>query len=128
MNWKVETFRVTVVLLVASVALLGAGIAGVGSSLLLAVAFVGVAGILFAVRDAFGEAPVALGHDFGYYGETLWVGPLVATVVVLIALDATPAELQSLGGLVGLGGMFNYFLRPVYRLGYSVLRRVGAAG
>ena len=34
------------------------------------------------------------------------------------------AELQALGGVVGLAGMVNYFLRPVYRAGYAVVRFV----
>ena len=127
MDWKTETFRLTVVLVAASVALVGAGVAGVGGSLLLAVVFAGLAGVLFAARDALAAAPVVVGHDVGHYGAVLWVGPLVGTVIVLVALDATPAELQALGGLVGLAGMVNYFLRPVYRLVYSLLGRVGVA-
>lgn len=128
MDWKAETFRVTVVLVVASVVLIGAGLAGLNGSLALVVAFVGLAGILGAGRAQLGRAPRAFGHDFGYYGETLWLGPLVAAVAVVVAPDATPAELQALGGLVGLAGMANYFLRPLYRFGYSMLRRVGLAG
>jgi len=125
MDWKAETFRVTVVLLAASVALIGPGVAGVDSSLVLAGILVALAAVLFASSDALGAAPRALGHDVGYYGAVLWIGPLVAAGVVLVALDATPGELQALGGLVGLAGMLNYFLRPLYRLGYAALRAVG---
>jgi hypothetical protein len=62
-----------------------------------------------------------MGNDLGGYGTVLWLGPVVAIVVCLLAFGATPSELQSLGGLVGLAGMVNYFLRPVYRAGGKIL-------
>ncbi len=128
MDWKAETFRVTVVLLTASVALIAAGVAGFGGSVGLVVMLVGFAVLLFALKDELARAPDALRHDLGAYGAVLWVGPLLAAVVVALMLDATPAELQALGGLVGLVGMVNYFLRPLYRLGHALLKTVGIAG
>jgi hypothetical protein len=35
--------------------------------------------------------------------------------------SATPAEVQALGGLLGLVGMANYFLRPLYLFAYDLL-------
>jgi hypothetical protein len=128
MDWKAETFRVTVVLLAASVALIGPGVAGVGGSGLLVIVLVGLTGVLFILREPLGHAPRLLGHDIGDYGEVLWLGALVAACVVVIALDASAAELQALGGIVGLAGMGNYFLRPLYGLGGSLLRAVGLGG
>jgi hypothetical protein len=125
MDWKGETFRATVVLLAASAVLIGPGVAGIGSSFVLAGTLVALAALLFAGSGALGAAPRAVGHEVGDYGAVLWVAPLVAAAVVLLALDATPGELQALGGLVGLAGMANYFLRPLYRLGYAALRTVG---
>lgn len=128
MHWYEETFRATVVLLAASLTLIGPGIAGLGGSLGLAVAQVALAAVLFVGRDRLGTGPSALGHDLGYYGEVLWLGPLVGAAVTVLGLTATPAELQALGGLVGLAGMANYFLRPVYRLASGTLGRIAGTG
>lgn len=55
----------------------------------------------------------------------LWLGPLLgaAVVAVGVTMDASPGELQSLGGIVGLVGVFNLLLRPVYHLLLYVLTR-----
>lgn len=116
MDWYEETFRLTVVLLVASVLVIVPGIAGLGGSLLLVVGALVVAAGFYSVRDRLGTAPEVLRHDLGHYGTVLWLGGVVAAVVFLFGLSATPGELLALGGLVGLVGMANYFLRPVYRL------------
>lgn len=108
--------RLTVVLLLTSVLVIVPALAGVGGSVLLVVAALGVAGGLYAVRDRLRTAPRVAGHDLGYYGEALWASGVVAAVVFLLGLTATPGELRALGGIVGLAGMANYFLRPVYRL------------
>jgi hypothetical protein len=128
MSWREETFRVTVVLLAASLALLVPGTAGIDGSLSLGVVFLGGALVLFAGREQLAAAPQALGHDLGSYGRVLWAGPVVATVVVVFSADATAAELQALGGLVGLAGMANYFLRPLYRALGSLADRLTASG
>jgi hypothetical protein len=122
MDWYEETFRLTVVLLVASVLVIAPGIAGIGGSLLLVVGALLVAAGLYSVRDRLGTAPVVLRHDLGHYGVTLWLSGVVAAVVFLLGLSATPGELLALGGLVGLLGMVNYFLRPVYRLLVAIVR------
>ncbi|MEF8787128.1 MAG: hypothetical protein V5A45_14445 [Haloarculaceae archaeon] len=122
MDWYEEAFRLTVVLLVASVLVIAPGIAGVGGSLLLVAGALLVAGGLYSVRDRLEMAPKVLRHDLGRYGTTLWLSGVVAAVVFLLGLSATPGELLALGGLVGLLGMVNYFLRPVYRLLAVVVR------
>ena len=124
MELSERAVRATFVLLVASVGLLAAGLAGTAASPALAAALLGAGGALFAVRDRLDPGPAFAGRDPGSYGRLLWAGPVVAGAVCLAFLGATPAELQSLGGLVGLVGMANYFLRPVYRAGSVVVERV----
>jgi hypothetical protein len=119
-----ETFRVTVVLVAASLCLLAAGLAGFGASVGLAGVLLVLAGGLSSLRERLSGGPTAAGHDLGAYGAVLWVAPLTAAAVSLLFLGATPGELLTLGGVLGLAGMVNYFLRPVYRAGYSVVRSV----
>jgi pimeloyl-ACP methyl ester carboxylesterase len=119
-----ETFRLTVVLVAASLCLVLAGLAGLGASVGLAGVFVLAAGGLSAVRERLSGGPVVFGHDLGTYAAVLWLAPLAAAAASLLFLGATPGELLTLGGLFGLAGMINYFLRPVYRAGYSLLRLV----
>jgi hypothetical protein len=108
--------RLTVVLLVTSVIVIAPGLVGVGGSPVLVVAALLVAGGLYTVRERLRTSPQVAGHDLGYYGEVLWTSGVVAAAVFLLGLTATPGELRALGGIVGLAGMANYFLRPVYRL------------
>lgn len=116
MDWYEETFRLTVVLLVTSALVIGAGFAGLGGSVLLVVATLALAGGLYAVRDRLRTAPEVAMHDIGYYADALWMSAVVAAAVFVVGLSASPGELRALGGLVGLVGMANYFLRPLYRL------------
>ena len=127
MDWYAETFRATVALVVAGVALVAAGAAGLAGSVVLVAGLLAAAGLLFAGRDPLARAPVVWGIDAGPLLAVAWVGPVVAALVVLLSLDATAAEIQTLGGIVGLVGMANYFLRPLYRLAYSLLVRVSEA-
>jgi hypothetical protein len=126
MDLAAETMRVTAVLVTASVLLVGLGSVGVGGAPPLAAVLLGVAAGLFAVRDGLADLPAVLGHDLGFYGEAAWLAPVGAAGATLLAMGATAAELQAVGGLVGLAGMVNYFLRPVYhavlRLGQYVAR------
>ena len=129
MGWSAETMRATVVLVVASVLLVGIGAGGGGGSpALVAVLLVAGTG-LFAARSQFADLPVVVGHDLGFYGEAAWLAPVAAAGATLLAMGATAAELQAVGGLVGLAGMANYFLRPAYhtalRLGRYVARVAG---
>jgi hypothetical protein len=122
MDWYDETFRLTVVLLAASVLVIVPGLAGFGGSFLLVVVAVLVGSGLYAGRDQLRTAPEVGSHDFGDYGDVLWLSAVVAAAVFLFGLSATPGELRALGGIVGLLGMLNYFLRPLYRL-FQVLYR-----
>jgi hypothetical protein len=119
-----ESFRLTVVLVAASLCLVLAGLAGFDSSVGLAGVFVLLAGVLSVAWQRLSGNPGVLGHDLGAYAAILWVAPLAAAAVSVLYLGATPGELLTLGGLAGLAGMVNYFLRPVYRAGYSVVRFV----
>lgn len=118
------TLQVTVALVTASLAVIVPGVAGTGASLVLSAVLVAGAGLLFAVTDGLEGRPRVLGHELGQYVSVLWAGLLVAAVTVFVFETASPGELQTLGGLLGLLGMVNYFLRPVYRAGYWVVQRV----
>lgn len=110
-------------LLVAAFALIGAGLLGLGGSLPLVGAFALASAGLLAVREPLAD----LAADYSLVARTLedgWIGTTAATLTVLVALGASPGELQTLGGLIGLVGMLNYFLRPVYRLTYRLGRRL----
>lgn len=113
----------SILLLVAAFALIGASLVGLGGSLPLAIAFALATVVLFVVR----EPLAALAADYYLVARTLedcWIGTAAATLTVLVALSASPGELQTLGGLIGLVGMLNYFLRPLYRLTFRLGRRL----
>lgn len=114
MGWPAETLRATVVLVVGSFILVGIGASGVGGSPALVAALLVAGAGLFAARSQFADLPVVVGHDLGFYGEAAWLVPAAAAGATLLTMGATPAELQAVGGLVGLAGMVNYFLRPAY--------------
>jgi len=114
-----RTMQVTVVCLVAAGVLLALGVARATASLVLAAALLAIAGGLYLTRPSPSIGFVA-GIDVDGVLSTLWVAPALAALPILLELGATPAELQALGGLVGLAGMANYFLRPLYLLVYAV--------
>lgn len=120
-DWRLRSSRATYVLLVASFLLIGPGIAGFGPTVPLAGGLAALAIGLRAVRDRLRTLPSLVGYDLGWYARDSWLGALVATPVVLVGLGGPPAELQALGGITGLVGMLNYFLRPLYLLVASVL-------
>ena len=117
--------QATAVFLVASGVLIGTSLAGVGASLALVGAVGFLAAALFAVRDRLASAVPAPARSLGPLLAVTWLGPVVAGLLVLIAPDATPGELQTLGGLCGLVAMANYFLRPVYGFAIRAGRRIG---
>jgi hypothetical protein len=121
------TLQATIVLLVAGLLLVGVSLLGVGASLLLVagLAVLG-AGLFLARPDDF--AGRVLGIDVDIILRWLWLAPPVAAVTLLIRLSATPGEVQAIGGLLGLAGMANYFLRPLYLLGYDIARKLAAVG
>ena len=117
--------RATVILLTAGLSLVAVGTAGVAASLPLVLASVVLAGVTRVVTDAV-EVPATDGVTVRTVATDLWIGPALAAVVLILWLDATPGEVQALGGMVGLVGMLNYFLRPFYHLIYGLGRRLAA--
>lgn len=123
-RWRDEPeMRLTLALLAGGGCLIAAGSAGVAASVVLALGLVVVATLLRAVGQWAVETEWTR-LDRHEFVADLWVGPGAAAVIVLVALDATPGEVQALGGLVGLLGMANYFLRPIYRALYGLARRL----
>lgn len=121
-DWQEWTLRLTVVLVVTSFVLLLPGLSGIGASPTLAIALGGLSLAVFSLRDTLHDLPTVAEHDLGLYGRDLWLAPLLAIGAIVFFPGASPAELQSLGGIAGFAGMVNYFLRPIYLLGYSTLR------
>ena len=113
--------QVTVLLLVAAALAIGFGVAGVGASLPVVVGLLVLTAVLYAARpDADRFGPVA-GVDVDGIVRSLWLAPLATVLPLLVRLSATPGEVQAIGGMLGLAGMANYFLRPVYLLGYDLV-------
>ncbi|WP_254272925.1 hypothetical protein [Haloarcula marina] len=115
------TMQVTALLLVASGLLLALGFAGVPASVPLVGLLLAFAVGLYLTRPDGGEFGYVVGLDVDSLLESLWLAPAIAAVPLLFELGATPEEVQALGGLLGLAGMVNYFLRPLYLLLYSVV-------
>lgn len=120
------TAEFSILLLAASFALIGASLLDIGASLPLAAVLALASVGLFLTRERLG-ATVADYYLLARSVEDLWIGTTAATVTVLVSLGATPGELQTLGGLIGLAGMLNYLVRPVYRLVYRTGRRLSDA-
>lgn len=116
------TGAITATALVAAGVLLAPAFAGVGASLALAVVTFGVTVLAFLAREELGAlAPVPW---LRLHFEAIWAGAAAATLVFVAFAGATPAELQTLGAVVGLLGLLNYLLRPVYFTLGSVFARV----
>ncbi|MFB6139079.1 MAG: hypothetical protein ABEJ26_01430 [Halosimplex sp.] len=116
--------RATVVLLTAGLWLVGAGTAGLDGSLALALALGAVGGGLYLLAETLDGADATAGFGVRDVATDLWLGPFLAAAVVGLWLGATAGEVQALGGIVGLVGMLNYFLRPFYHLCYGLVGRV----
>jgi len=124
-TWRERTITLTFVLLTGSLTLILPGLLGVGASGPLLGVVLAAGAVLAALRPRLATLPTVLKHDIGVYARELWLGPVVAVAVVAVAdTGASAGELQTLGGLLGLVGMLNYFLRPIYFLLYDLLRRV----
>jgi hypothetical protein len=111
-------------LLVAAALAIGFGVAGVGASLPVVAGLLALTVVLYVARpdeDRFGPAA---GVDVDGIVQALWLAPLVTALALLVRLSATPGEMQAIGGLLGLAGMANYFLRPLYLLGYDLVSAV----
>jgi len=124
---RTGTMQVTVLCLVAAGTLLALGAAGVPASPALLVFLLALSAGLYYTRPEPGAGRL-LGIDVDGLLSALWLAPALAALPVLLEPAATTEELQALGGLVGLVGMLNYFLRPVYLLAYSLVEAVQRRG
>ena len=123
-RWRDEPeVRLTLALLAGAALLVALGTAGLDGSAVLVVALAALTVLASVVGGALLDTAWRRVDPHGYVAD-LWIGFLVASVAVLLFLDATPGEVQALGGLVGLVGMANYFLRPVYRILFALGRRI----
>jgi len=119
--------QVTVLCLVAAGILLALGVAGVPGSLPLVALLLALGAGLYYTRPD-GDAGQVLGIDLDGLLSALWLAPVLAALPVVLEPAASAEELQALGGIVGLAGMVNYFLRPVYLLVYSLVEAVQQRG
>lgn len=123
-EWRFRSRRLTFVLILASFLLIGPGLAGLGSSVPLALGLaVGAAGC-WSAREQLRTLPTVIGYDIGWYARDSYLAAGLAAVVVLLGLGGPAVELQALGGVIGLVGMLNYFLRPLYLFVAGVFWRV----
>jgi len=113
-EWVGRSLRLTTVCLGASGLLILPGFAGVGPALPFAVAFGVVAAGALAARDRLATLPTVVGYDLGRYAQDAWLAGVLAALIVLLGPASSPDELAALGGVVGLVGMGNYFVRPIY--------------
>ena len=107
--------RVSAVFLLAAVLLIPVGYAGIAASPILPVGFAVLAAGLYVAWQR--------SEEYGVYLSGLWLGPVVAAVVAIagFGIGVSAGELQALGGIVGLVGVFNLILRPVYRVVHYVV-------
>jgi hypothetical protein len=115
----------TSVTLVTGVLLVGLGVAGYTPSLVFALSAAVLAGVALAVRDRLLRA--APYRVLAIHAESLWIGPALAAGVLIVYSGISPGELQTVGAVIGLLGMANYLLRPVYVLVASIAGRVAQA-
>ena len=122
--WRERALTLTFVFLTASAALIGPSLLGLRPSGPVLAVLLAAGALLAAFRPALAELPAVVGYDVGPHARELWLGPVVAVVmVVLLAPGGSPGELQAVGGVAGLVGMLNYFLRPLYLYAYGLLRQ-----
>ena len=123
-RWRDEPeVRLTLVLLAGSLPLIAAGTAGVGASVPLVIGLFALAAGMAAIGFVAPETRWGRVDQHEFVAD-LWLGPLLAAVILVVYVDASPGEVQALGGLFGLAGMANYFMRPVYHLFYALLVRL----
>ena len=106
----------------AGVLLIALGVAGQSASFVLAVGVLSIGGAGIAVRKRRREGIDNEGIEA--YLVSVPLGPLLAGGIMLVFLGASPGELQTLGGVVGLLALLNHLFRPVYALGHSVIARL----
>jgi hypothetical protein len=113
-RWTYRLLRLTIVCLATSATLIVPGVAGFEPSLGLAGALFALGAACVAVRNRLAALPTVVGYDLGRYGQDLWLAGVLGGLVVLFGPAESAVELLSLGGVVGLLGMANYFLRPLF--------------
>lgn len=123
--WRNRSRRATVVLVIGSVVLIGPALAGVGATLPLAGLLGVLTVVLWAGREYLEQLPTVLGYDLGVYARDSWIGVVLGVAIVLGTLGTPPVELQAFGGFVGLTGIVNYFLRPLYLFVAEYVGRLG---
>ncbi|MFB6074952.1 MAG: hypothetical protein ABEJ89_08070 [Haloarculaceae archaeon] len=121
------SMEATLVPLCAGLLAIAASLVGLGGSVPLAAVFALGALTLLLARERFPRVGHPLGIAVDAYLRDLWAVPLLAALTVLVGLGSSPSELQALGGLLGLVGMANYFLRPIYFLLLRLATRVSRA-
>ncbi|MEF8936522.1 MAG: hypothetical protein V5A32_01095 [Halovenus sp.] len=122
-HWRRRSRRFTWVLLFASATLILPALLGSGATVPLAAALASFAGALGLLRERLATLPTVVGYDLGLYGRDCWIGAAVGSAITLAFLGASSGELRALGGLAGLVGMVNYFLRPLYLYVATLLSR-----
>jgi hypothetical protein len=123
-HWRRHSRRFTWVLLFASATLILPALLDASATSPLAAVLGSLAGALWLLREHLATLPTVVGYDLGMYGRDCWLGAAVGSAVVLLFLGASAEELQALGGLTGLVGMVNYFLRPLYLYVAALLSRL----
>ena len=127
-EWVGRSLRLTTVCLGASGLLIPPGFAGVGPSLPFAVALGVIGAAALAACEQLATLPTVLGYDLGRYAQDAWLAGVLAAAVVLLGPASSPDELAALGGVVGLVGMSNYFVRPIYLTLLSFVLRQSSRG
>lgn len=126
--WRNRSRRVTIVLVVTSAVLIGPAAAGIGATPLLAAALGALTAALWVGRETLGSLPTVVGYEFGQHARDAWIGAALGTAVVVLTLGAPAVELQAFGGVAGLIGMMNYFVRPLYLFLAAGINRVISGG
>ncbi|WP_136689424.1 hypothetical protein [Halorhabdus amylolytica] len=106
----------------AGLLLIALGVAGQSATFALAVGVLAIGVVGTAMRQTLRER---IDHPgFAAYLVSIPLGPLVAGVVLVVFLGASPGELQTLGGVLGLLALLNHLFRPVYAFGHYVVSRL----
>jgi len=107
--------RISAVFVLAAALLIPLGFLGISATPGIVVGLILLAVVLFYAWQN--------SDEYSMYLSGLWLGPAIAAVVGIYGslIGASPGELQALGGVVGLLGVLNLLLRPVYRIAHYVL-------
>ncbi|MFW5974504.1 MAG: hypothetical protein ACOCPZ_03910 [Natrialbaceae archaeon] len=106
----------------AGVLLIGLGLAGVSGTTALGLGLLAVGTFALAFRHLFAGLVTHPAADA--YLTSVPFAPVIAGGVVLWFSGASPGELQTLGGVLGLLALVNHLLRPVYGILHGLLARV----